>query len=68
MSPKRKRRKTDEAEASGKDIDIGDHSDNFGHQLLHAGKSKDLLIKLLKVEPCNLYLILDIQGCERLKL
>ena len=51
MSPKRKRRKTDDDIAAfGDDTwDERDGSDSLGHQLLHAGKSKDLLIKLLKV-------------------
>ena len=52
MSPKRKRRKTDEGAANlgGEEIDLDDSTDtDLGQQLIRAGKSKDLLIKLLKV-------------------
>lgn len=52
MSPKRKRRKTDEGAAilGEEELDLDESvDDDLGQQLLRAGKSKDLLIKLLKV-------------------
>ncbi len=56
MSPKRKRRKTSDGEAVSEDDEAGDSGYtglDLGHQLIRAGKSKDLLIKFLKVCPIS---------------